>query len=216
MREYDGIEFHEDVAIEEDLLIKGSSKALKNLTTKSLTIKGTLEVGHELKCVDDLSVDGSIVVEKAIRANRIDIIGEVRADAIHGRSITIAGNTTIQQDVRATESVHLLFNPKKWNYKILGRIVAPNIVLEMRGFFTKWSLVGPKILKRLGKRLHFKKKFPITDLKLQGTKLVLASPHPPDRVDFQFINCEIKAEEIEKQQVSFRPIRPPSREKQLR
>ncbi len=98
MREYDSVEFHEDMVIEEDLLIKGSSKALKNLETKSLTIKGKFEVGHELRCVNDLSVDGSIVVGKAIRANRIDIIGEVKADAIHGSTITIAGNTTIQQD----------------------------------------------------------------------------------------------------------------------
>ncbi|MFQ5978244.1 MAG: hypothetical protein ACE5OZ_08960 [Candidatus Heimdallarchaeota archaeon] len=216
MREYDGIEFHEDVVIEEDVLIKGPSKALKNLTTKSLTIKGKLEVGNELKCADDLRVDGSIVVEKVIRANRIDIIGEVRADAIHGSAITIAGKTTIQQDIRATESVHLLLNPKKWDYTIHGRIVAPNIVLEMRGFFTKWSLVGPKILKHLGKRLHFKKVYKITDLKLQGTKIVLSSPHPPDRVDFQLTNCEINVEEIEKQQACFRPIRPPSSEKQLR
>lgn len=200
MKEYDSIEFHEDTVIAEDLLLKGASKALKNLDTKSLTIKGNLEVGHELRCVEDLRVDGSIVVGKTIRANRIDITGEVRADAIRGRAIKIIGTTTIQHDLRAKESVHLLLNPNKRDCIIHGSIVAPTIVLGMRGSFTKWSLVGPRILKRLGKRSHFKKIFTITDLKMQGRKLVLSSLRPPDRVEFQFINCEINVEEIEKQQ----------------
>ncbi|MHA2271991.1 MAG: hypothetical protein ACXACI_09030 [Candidatus Hodarchaeales archaeon] len=200
MKEYDSVEFHEDTVIAEDLLLKGSNKALKNLETKSLTIKGNLEVGHELRCEDDLSVDGSIVVGKQIRANRIKIKGEVKADAIHGKTIAIRGSITIQQDLQAKESINLLLQPKKKDCIIQGRIVAPTIVLEIGGSFTKWSLVGPKILKRLGKRSHFKKTFTITDLNIHGTKLVLISFYPPDRADFQFINCEINVEEIEKQQ----------------
>ncbi len=200
MKEYDSIEFHEDTVIAEDLLLKGSSKALKNLETTSLTIKGKLEVGHELRCEDDLSVDGSIVVGKTISANRIDIKGEVRADAIHGNTIAIRGKITIQQDLRAKESIDLVLQQKKRDCLIHGGIVAPNIVLKMGGSFTKWSLVGPKILKRLGKRSHFKKIFTIADLNIHGTKLILVSHYPPDRADFQFINCEINVEEIEKQQ----------------
>jgi cytoskeletal protein CcmA (bactofilin family) len=213
MKEYDSVEFHEDIVIAEDVLLKGSSKALKNLETKSLTIKGNLEVGHELRCGEDLSVDGSIVVGKQIRANRIEIKGKVRADAIHGTSIAIKGKITVQQDLQAEESINLLLQPKKEDCIIHGRIVAPNIILEIGGSFTKWSLVGPRILKRLGKRSHFKKIFTITGLSIHGTKLILTSFYPPDRADFQFINCEINVEEIEKQQRLPPPVpKPPSRD----
>ncbi len=195
MKEYDNFVFYEDTIIKDDILIRGPAKALKNLEVKSLKITGSLEVKGELKCTGDLQAEGPIDVEGKIYAKKIMIFRGITARVIYGETIKIVGNLTIQQNLNAKENLTLVLNPNKKTYSINGLIEAPEIILEMRIFYTKWSHLSSKILKRLGKQKKFKKTHTIRNLRIKGENLILSSPHPFDSVDYEFIDCEIDVRE---------------------
>ncbi|MFX0117595.1 MAG: hypothetical protein ACFFB3_23825 [Candidatus Hodarchaeota archaeon] len=197
MKEYSNVVFYDSTVLEEDILVKGSIRALKNLETKSITIDGSLEVREELNCHGDLQINGFAEVGGKILAEKIIIYGDVVAKAINGEIVRISGNAKISQEIKAAKSAHLVLTPRKREYAVNGWIEAPEIILQMRILYSKLSRLPGKILKRLGRQKQFKKEHVIKNLKIRGKKLVLASPQPPDRVNYEFVNCEINVQEKE-------------------
>ena len=170
MIEFQSKTFNDDITINDDVHFTGSSTALgnmlafsiisdkelniaKNLTTTqgSVIARSSLIVGNDLISTKDIVVKGQCEVNNNIIGKRLSFFGpSLKAKSIKAKSIKVRGNISVQNDVTASETLDIEFNPRRFKINILGFIYSPKVTISFRGSFTKWFILSHTILKKFG------------------------------------------------------------------
>jgi cytoskeletal protein CcmA (bactofilin family) len=216
MQEFHSQIFKDDFSIDDDIRISGTTSALGTLrafsirSEKELIVKSNLEstkgsisansslkIGKNLVSAKDILVGGSCIVAGNIEGENILFNGpSLRANSIKARNITLYGNIDIQDDLIALESIWIPYNPRKTEVKIDGIIKAPKVTISFVGFFSKWLILPDFLLNKLKKKTRMKKGFLIKNLTIKAQELIVQTHYPPERVDIEFIDCDIDTPNI--------------------
>ncbi|MFX1284461.1 MAG: hypothetical protein ACFFB5_12450 [Promethearchaeota archaeon] len=207
----------EDLILEDDLHITGVTTALGSIqvfsliseraltvnedlvtTRGSIYVNNSLKIGNDMISSENITVEGACEIKGNVRGKVIRFNGKsVKVYSIEGKNIELWGDIKVERDINASESVWLPINPKKKGPSINGVINAPIVTISFLGFFTKWFLLPDIILNKLRIPTRMKKVFIIKNLSIEARKLVICTMYQPDRVDVQFIDSNIDADNIE-------------------
>jgi cytoskeletal protein CcmA (bactofilin family) len=221
MQEFQSRIFKDNFSIDDDMRISGTSSALGTLqafsivSEKELTVnsnlestrgsikaKSSLKIGKDLISAKDIEVRGSCIVAGNIEGEKVRFYGSaLKANSIKATTITLGGNIYIQDGLNALESIWIPLNPKRTEVKINGVIKAPEVTIAFVGFFSKWFLLPDILLNKLKKKTRLKKGFLIKNLSIKTQELIIQTYYPSERVDIEFIDCDIDAPNIEFVQV---------------
>ncbi len=218
VKKFSVAEFRNDMIIEDDVWINGSSTAYGQFRAFSLILddnfqvqnelrtskgkieaKGDLIVGMDLISADDIIVQKNCRVGGNINGGKIRLFGlNNSAVSIGASTLHLEGNINVQSGITASESIFLFLNPRRWSVNIGGIIKAPFITIKFVGFFTKWTLLSDKIFRRVGRNdIRVKRQFDLGNLKISTKKLIIKTRFPPERVEILSNQAEIIADEIE-------------------
>ena len=156
-----------------------------------------------------ISNTDAIEVNNNIIGKRLSFFGpSLKAKSIRAKSIKVRGNISIQNDVTASETLDIEFNPRRFKINILGFIYSPKVTISFRGSFTKWFILSHTILKKFGKKTRRKRNFTIENLNIEAKELIILTHYPPEKVNVEYINSNINVLNIEIKQL--KPPTPPT------
>ncbi|MFX0085820.1 MAG: hypothetical protein ACFFAU_09105 [Candidatus Hodarchaeota archaeon] len=216
MQEFNSHIFNDDFSIADDIHISGTTSALGTLRAFSITsekelivnsnlestkgsirVNSSLKIGKNLISAKDIVVKGSCIVAGNIKGDKIRFIGSsLKANSIKARTIALWGNIDIQNDLNASEYIWIPLNPRKTEVEIKGVIKAPKVTISFIGFFSKWLLLPDILFNKLNMKTRMKKAFLIKNLTIRAQELIIQTHYPSERVDVEFIDCDINTPNI--------------------